>query len=170
VAAYATGNDLIARYDVRLVGDLTTDDGEELDNAVVPTHPNVLTALEDASGEIDVALTVGGAYTPAQLEALTGNTKKHLIRIACAIAMACLAERRLSDRLRDLAESLRKIANGHLTAIRRGENVFGITENIEAGTIDTATISALEVEALNGLTARMPRYFPSADTRLPRNY
>lgn len=168
MTAYATGDDMIQRYDVDLVGDLATDEREELDRAAVPTAPNLLAALADASGEVDVALLVGGQYSPSQLEGLTGNSKNHLIRITCAIAITLLLERRPSERYERIADYYRKIAKGHLESLRSGQNVFGLDANIAAGTQDVATISAVEVDNLNGLTARMPRYFPQADTRLPK--
>jgi phage gp36-like protein len=168
VAAYATGLDLIARCDVDQIGDLATDDREPLDRDAVATHPNVLAALLDASGEIDVALLVGGRYTPDQLAALTGNTMNHLIRITCSLAIALLCERRPSRVSAEEAEAYRKTARAHLDALRRGENVFGIPAVLESGVIDTVAISAMELESLNGITERMNRYFPTSNTRLPR--
>jgi phage gp36-like protein len=168
VTAYATGADMVTRYDVDLLGDLATDDREELDPASVPTAPKLLAVLDDASGEIDVALQVGGQYSPSQLAGLTGNSRSHLIRITCSIAITLLLERRPSERYEKIAEYYRKIAKGHLESLRSGQNVFGLDANIAAGTQDVATISAVEVDNLNGLTARMPRMFPQADTRLPR--
>lgn len=169
MAAYATGNDLIARYDSRMIGDLCQDDDEPVDVSSIPNHPNVLAALLDASGEIDTALMVGGQYTPAQLSGLTDNTRNHLIRITCAIAIALLLERRPIEAYQQLAAAYRKVAEGHLTALRRGENVFGVQVNLEAGIIDTATIDVVEVQNLNGVTARMRPYFPQAETFLPKN-
>lgn len=165
--AYATGTDLIKRYDVDQVGDLATDEREELDRAVVPTHPNVLTALLDASGEIDAALMAGGRYTPDELAGITDNTKNHLIRITCAIAMAGLIERRPERVSVELADAYRKTARGFLEALRRGENVFGIAAVVASGTIDIETVQAIQIEALNLLPARMPRYFPTTDQRTP---
>ncbi len=164
--AYASGANLVERYDIDLVGDLATDDRESLDRALVPTHPHVLAALDDASGEIDVALMEGGRYTPVQLESLTGYSQKHLVRITCAIAMQLLFERRPGMRP-EVAESIGKTARGHLVALRRGENVFGIPAVVDAGTIDVETISAANIENLNLLPERMPRYFPNTQQRSP---
>lgn len=167
MAAYATGADLVQRYDVDILGDLATDDREELDREVVPTHPNILAALLDASGEVDVALLSGGRYTPDQLANLTGNTKNHLVRITCAAAMALMCERR-PDRVNlELAEAYRKTAKGHLEQLRRGENVFGIPAVVDAGSIDVVTVEAISIENLNLLPARMPRYFPGTEQRTP---
>jgi phage gp36-like protein len=167
MAAYASGSDLTVRYDIDLVGDLATDDRATLNRANVPGHPAVAAALLDASGEIDVALQAGGRYTPAQLASLTGNSAYHLKRIACDIAMALLFRRRPSIRP-DIAETLLKQSTEHLDRLREGENVFGIPEVIEAGTLELATASTVQVEALNLIPERMSRYFPRTDQRMPR--
>lgn len=169
MAAYATGDDLISRYDVDIIGDLATDDRVELDRSEVPDNTNVLAALLDASGEIDAALLAGGRYTPSQLAGLTGNTLNHLIRITCAIAMANLIERRPDRMSKELADSYRKTSDAWLEKLRRGENVFGIIE-ATAGTIDVATVQAVEIENLNLLPGRMSPYFPGTAQRTPRGY
>ena len=150
------------------VGDLATDEREELDRAAVPTHPNVLAALLDASGEIDAAMMAGGRYTPDQLAGITDNTKNHLIRITCAIAMASLIERRPERASQELAESYRKTARGYLEPLRRGENVFGIQAVVDSGTIAVETVQAVSIENLNLLPSRMSAYFPGTDQRTPR--
>lgn len=177
---YATGDDLIKRYDIDLIGDLCQDTREELvwsdEITVLTEHPNVVSALEDGSGEIDVALQAGGMYTPTQLHELAfpdppedaNNTRKHLVRITCAIAMSILVERRLDRVSMETADWLRKTAKGFLDQLRRGENVFGIQANIDAGTIDVATVEAVHIESLNLLPGRMSRYFPGTDQRTPR--
>lgn len=170
MAAYATGANLVERYDIDQVGDLATDDRDELDRALVPTNANVLAALLDASGEIDTALLAGGRYTPAELAALTGNTVNHLIRITCDIAFANLIQRR-PDRLnKELADAYRKTASGWLEKLRRGENVFGIQTVIDSGQLDIVTVQAVEIENLNLLPGRMAPYFPGTAQRTPRGY
>lgn len=170
--AYATGNDLISRYDADLVGDLATDDREELQRSAIPGHPNVLAALDDASGELDASMLAGGRYRPAQLAQLASNpqlsTHSHLVRITCSLAMSLLCERRPDRVNMELAESYRKTAKAHLESLRRGENVFGIQDVVESGVIEIATVSTLDIEDLNLIPQRMPRYFPGTEQRQPR--
>lgn len=177
---YAVGGDLVKRYDVDLIGDLCQDSREELDwqsdITVLTEHVNVVSALEDASGEIEVAMQAGGRYTVAQLRELAypstdetnNNTRKHLTRITCAIAMSILAERRLDKVSMETADWLRKTAKAFLDQLRRGENVFGITAHVESGTIDITTVEAIQIQDLNLLTERMPRFFPGTEQRTPR--
>jgi phage gp36-like protein len=177
---YALGTDLVKRYDIDLIGDLCQDNREELDwqsdITVLTEHVNVVSALEDASGEIEVAMQAGGRYTVDQLRELAyptssatnNNTRKHLTRITCAIAMSILAERRLDKVSMETADWLRKTAKAFLDQLRRGENVFGIQAHVEAGTIDISTVEAIQIQDLNLLTERMSRFFPGTEQRTPR--
>ncbi len=165
--AFATGSDLVSRYDARLVSDLVTDAGETLPAGEVTTHANTLAALEDASGEIVVALNNGGRYTEAQLEALTGYSLQHLKRVCCDIAMALLMKRRPIVQ-EERAEGIAKQSREHLRSLADGKNVFGIPEVIDAGTLDLSTPSTVQIEDLNLLTERMSRFFPNTSQRMPR--
>ncbi len=167
MASYADGNDLISRYDVDTVGDLATDQRESSDPSSVPNLPNVLTALMDASGEIDVALTVGERYLPSQLEALTGNSQSKLKRITCDIAMSLLCSRRVGTDYLELAEKVAKISRDHLRSLSNGENVFGLQSLFDASVIDVGTISTCEIERRNLLPSRMTRFFPTDSQRMP---
>ena len=164
---YANGVDLVARYDVDLIRDLITD-REEVTRDQVSSHINVVTALEDASGEVEVALLSGGSYTVEQLEALDGNSQAHLKKIVCALAMAALHERRPEAAEREYIEALTKSGRDAIRALRNGENVFGIAENIDAGIIEVTSPTVSDVRRRNDLAFRMQRYFPDAEQRLPR--
>lgn len=165
--AYATGDDLIARFDVDLVGDLSTDEREPQSAGDVPTNSKVLTALEDASGEIDVALLAGGRYSAEQLEGLAGNSLAYLKRITCGLAIALLFQRRPEAADREHIEMLTKEAREAIRLLKGGANVFGLQEHIEAGQVDTGGPTALDLEARRDVTIRMGRYFPGPQTRLP---
>lgn len=167
MSAYADGNDLVARYDIDLVGDLATDDRESLDRLAIVSHPRVDTALTDASGEVEVALLAGGRYTVAQLQGLQGNAMNHLKQIVCGLAMAALYRRRPESADAEFIKSITEDARAAVLALRRGENVFGIVEVIEAGIQETTGPSALDIRHRNGLTERMSRFFPTAQSRLP---
>lgn len=166
--AYATGSDLIARYDVDLVGDLATDSREPIEQSAVPNLPLVTTALLDASGMIDVNLATGGRYKPADLETLTGNSVNHLKRITCDIAMGLLLQRRTDMKYQELAEKVVAGSKQHLMALARGENIFGIESVLNAGSIEYQTISSVTIDDRNTLTTRLNRYFPSTETLIPR--
>jgi phage gp36-like protein len=168
MTAYATGSDLIARYDVDLIGDLATDDRETLDRDLVADSGKVATALADASGEVEVAMMAGGRYTIENLQTLAGNSANHLKQIVCGLAMAALYRRRPEAASRELIEDLTRDAREAIRSLRRGENVFGIQANIEAMIPELTGPSAIDHEDRNDLSVRMGRYFPSPASRLPR--
>lgn len=167
MAAYATGEDLVARYDIELVGDLATD-REGFERAEVATHPRVLVALGDASGEVEVALVAGARYSVSQLASLPGNSANHLKQIVCGLAMAALHRRRPESADKDFIDSITRDAREAIRALRRGENVFGLDEVIEATVPELSGPSSLDIQHRNDLSFRMHRYFPAAATRLPR--
>jgi phage gp36-like protein len=166
--AYATGQDLIDRYDVDLVGDLATDDRATQDRDLVATSTKVAVALEDASGEVEAALLAGGRYTVGQLSTLTGGALSHLKRIVCGLAMAALYQRRPEAADGDMIDRLTKNSRDAIQALMRGENVFGLPSVIDASVIDIGGPSVVDLENRNDLTVRMGRYFPVPDSRLPR--
>lgn len=168
MTAYATGSDLIARYDVDLIGDLATDDRETQDRDSVASNVKVATALADASGEVEVAMQAGGRYTVAQLQSLTGNSANHLKQIVCGLAMAALYRRRPEAARRETIEDLTRDSREAIKSLRRGENVFGIVEHIDASVPELTGPSAIDIESRNDLSVRMNRYFPSPASRLPR--
>lgn len=165
--AFAQTSDLLKRYDWRLIADLSTDEGVSQTEAETLANANVSEALEDASGEIVVALQSGRRYTEADLTGLSGYSQQHLKRVCCDIAMYLLIKRRpIVDE--DQTAAIAKQAREHLRKLGDGENVFGIQENIDAGSLSLATPSTIEVEQLNLVTERMSRFFPRTDTRMPR--
>lgn len=168
MTAYATGADLIARYDVDLIGDLATDDRETLDRDLVADSVKVTTALLDASGEVEVALMAGKRYTVDQLQTLPGNGANHLKQIVCGLAMAALYRRRPEAAKREHIEDLTADARSAIKALRRGENIFGLAEHLSASVPELTGPSAIQLENRNGLSERMSRFFPMQSTRLPR--
>jgi phage gp36-like protein len=129
--AYATGSDIASRYDVRLLGDLCTDGGDRIsDLATLIVHPNVVQALEDASGMINSAALVGHRYNATDLQDMTGEGAAFLKRITCDLAFAFLRQRRGYDldQYPTVQESFR-----FLDRLRLGERVFDIEANETAG-------------------------------------
>lgn len=126
--SYATPAELLARYDARTLGQLVRDDGRQATESELTTSTRVQAALDDASGEIDAALLVGGRYRPSDLAKLKGNAKSMLVRLTCWIAMRHLWGRRpyLEDPAKDEAENQ---ARKMLTALRKGELMFAVDED-----------------------------------------
>lgn len=164
--AYATVAQLLERYDLRTIGDLAADNNTQVSSGALPTDPNVLAALNDASGEIDSALLVGGMYTPAQLEALAGNSQFKLVRLCCRIAIVFIHERRHLLEADEL-EKYEKINNDALARLRKGENLFDIAANVGAGKPSVDGPSTVEYQGLNLVRDRVQRTYPAR--MLPHN-
>lgn len=157
--SYATPADLIARYDSRDVGDLADDTGSQVAVADLPTDPNVLASLADASGDIDSALRAGNRYTTDDLAGLSGNSLSKLKRVVCDIAMAYLYGRRPAhnpERLKAFEER----AHAALERLRKGENIFDLDETADAGVIDHEYPTAASIDKLNLIRDRVHNYYP----------
>jgi phage gp36-like protein len=128
---YAAGTDFVARYDVRLIGDLISDTGTQVPAASVPDNPNLLAALTDASSAIDAAVFVGNRYTPAQMASLSATAAAFLTRLTCDLALVYLKRRRgRFDAEKDAA--LLKEVNETLDALRKGDDLLLLSTQTEA--------------------------------------
>lgn len=170
MAAYATASDLIARYDVEIVGELATDNRAPLSRSDVLSHPNVAAALLSASGEIDVALRAGHRYSPAQLQSLDDNSRAHLRDIVCAFAMTRLFHRRPGVHA-DLAKAIREQAAEFKKALADGNDIFGLasdTSHLDASVPQVTGPTATEIYNRNFFPARAAgRYLPRPETSNP---
>jgi phage gp36-like protein len=157
MTAFATGSDLIARYDVRTIGDLVNDDGTAANSGTITGGGNAVinAALEDASGEILAALRQAGRYTEADLTGLTGNSLAHLKRITCKIAFWHLWERRASWDDDERADAARSDARRALQDLRQGVTIFDLTAPVGAGTPSVSVPTVLEIRQSNLLVDRV---------------
>lgn len=166
MAAYANHDDMTNRFDAREIGDLLSDTGEPVDEGDFVSHPKLTAILEDASGEIEAALMVGGRYTAANLTSLTGNSLSHLKRITCELAMRDLLARRPAYNPEKL-KAFEERCQGHLKQLRHGENVFNLADQKDAGVPSVGGLTTVETINLNLLRDRVQHYYPSR--RLPDN-
>lgn len=157
MAALITGSDLIARYDVRTIGDLVNDDGTAASSGTITGGANavITAALEDASGEFIAALRQGGRYTEDDLTSLTGNSLAHMKRIVCKIAFWHLWERRASWDDDERADAARSDARRALQDLRQGVTVFDLTSQVNAGNPSVSVPTVLEIRQSNLLVDRV---------------
>jgi len=168
MAAYATASDLAARYDIRIWGQLISDDGAELSRFDMLAHPFVTVALGDAAGDTESHLRRTGMYLLSELTALTGNALNELVSINCAIAMAKIVQRRPGSGLKDFREAVLADYSQILKDFRDGLLTFGLSQHQEASFVEVAGPTSLQLENTNSLASRMaPRYLPDPATRLP---
>lgn len=165
--AYATSEDMLARYDANTLGDLCSaaDDGTpELDLA---SSPRMTAALEEAAGRIQAACFVSRLYSAEDLAALTGSSLALLVGLNCQLAMAQLMLARPEKFASEGVRDFRKDAETYLEMLRKGERLFDLAAPQDAGlpTIDGPT--ALEVQNQNLITTRTRNYYPSRASSLP---
>jgi hypothetical protein len=153
---------------VDIVGDLAQDGREEQPPSTVADLPIVVRTLEEASGQVDMALLAGGRYRTEQLAALTGNSLAFLKRIVCTLAISYLFKRRAAPQYLELAKMYHDEAQDYLKALQMGKNLFNIEENKTASVIEHQHLSAVEIDGLNLMPSRMGNFFPSANSRTPR--
>lgn len=152
--AYATPEQLISRFDARVIGQLASDSGVSVTN--VAADPTILDALDDASGQIRSAALVGNKYTEADLDTLAAANDSFLVRLTCLLAYGYLVSRR-SVNAEMPADVTR--AEEWLAALRFGERILNVQSNADAGNVSHSTISLVKRQEIN-LLADEPRFFP----------
>jgi phage gp36-like protein len=165
--SYATIANLIDRYDAREIGDLIADDNNRKEAIDLADDPILTAFLQDASGQVEAALVVAERYSAAELSGLTGNSAAHLVRITCDIAMSLLATRRPGRLKTEARKAIVETAEAHLERLRKGENIFNLADQREAGAPSIGGPSTLDLQNLNLVRDRTRNYYPGR--RLPDN-
>ncbi len=136
-ASYATPDDLVLHHDVRQIGDFIVDIDSTGGNrsratpAQVLASPIVQEHLDAAAGLIESACQRGGKYSPTDLDTtLTGVSKRLLVKLNCELAFWSLYRRRNASAPIAPGEAF---AFDTLVMLEKGERVFGLAENIDAG-------------------------------------
>lgn len=168
--SYATPADMLARYDARVIGDLVGDIGEQVPSAALESNAVLLTFLEEASGEVDVALAFGGRYKPEELQSLTGPTQQLLKRMVCDIAIANLMRRRIPSKPEELeaCAAAAKRADEHLKKLHGGEEIFPLPAVVEATKAEVVGPSTLDYAGMQLTRDRTRHYFPHRVTPFGR--
>ena len=161
MAAYATADDMIARYDSRSIGNLVTDDGQRAEEVELSTNEKVTTSLSSATGRVNAACLRGNRYTVDELAGLTGDDAEYLKDIVCAQAFLILWRRRPhgDDQLRD---AVKEEVDEALKQLRTGEMVFNITAVKDAGIPQIDTIARVTIGSQWELVADKcrPSFYP----------
>lgn len=152
--AYATPEQLVARFDARVIGQLVDDSGVEITSLAANNY--VLEALDDASGQIRSAALVANKYTETNLDDLAADNDPFLVRLTCTLAYGFLRNRRGMG-----TENLPEVerAENWLAALRLGERIFNIQDNADAGNVHYSTISLAQRRETN-LLADSYRFYP----------
>lgn len=142
----ATAQNLIDRFDTRVVGDMVLDTNAQapkadlLDNGT-EAGKRVEIAIEDATADIESAVLSSGVYSPAQLTEAFTDGNATLIRTTCSLAMGYLYDRRgvgVPDNHQTLIDSARDA----ISSFKRGEDVLNIESARGAQTIRAVEITS----------------------------
>ena len=158
--SFASPAQMLERYDARTLGDIVSDTGVRVTSANLLTDANLQAALDDASGEIESALYQARRYSASDLAALTGNSLKLLVRLTCQIAFGHLWERRpwSDDEQRERAIER---ADKALERLRKGEHVFDLDAQKDAGLPETAQPTVSSIQSLSMTVDESRRgYYP----------
>lgn len=160
----ASTTDLAIYFDERAIEGLASDTGEpDLD---WPNNQKIKDILSSADGRIEAACTVANLYEAADLDALTGSALQLYKEIACCLAMAILIRRRQGKYRKEYEEQLKE-AEDYLGLLRKGERVFGIVANRDAGMAYIDGPDVIDYDRMNLLPDRTKHYYPSRSSRLP---
>ena len=165
VAAFATAADLIARYDFNEVAEMASDSGSA--EGDLANSARVTAALADASGRIESSALVGGFYTVADLQGLTGNSLAFLKRITCDLAYSFLLQARPGKYSDETRKQIFEQAESWLKQLRGGENIFNIARVTAASIPSVDGPTAVEHQRLNVITERTKNFYPKHSGRIP---
>lgn len=158
-----TVNDLIARWDARLVADLARDDGQPETN--LANNPRILAALKGAMGQLRSAILKGRRYSVDELDQLAEEDKEFLKDIVCGLAILRLAACRVSTLGGQVYESLSREMKERLEELEQGKLIFATPSAVAAGLPKTEGPTLAETLRLNLLVDRCHRYYPSRAER-----
>ena len=143
---YASPDDMISRFDVRNLRDLTSDTGDRTDESALETNPKMIAALDSAAGKINAACLQGERYSVDDLAGLKGDSKAFLVDINCVVAWANLWRRKGYTEDNMMRANAIQDANDELKRLRTGEHVFDVVEQKQAGRADVSTIPRFTIE------------------------
>lgn len=159
MASFATPEEFLARYDVRLVSDLISDAGAPSVNAA--SDPNLQAVLDDATGAINAAVYVGNRYTPDQMANLSDTAAAFIRRLCCDLALIYLKRRRgRFDPEKDGA--LLKEVNQTLQSIKAGDNLLLLEDQSQApaSVVELVRPQLIGVKRSTSIRASTRNYYP----------
>jgi hypothetical protein len=165
MAAFATTADMLLRYDARTLGDLCSDVGTRIPEALLVSDPKLVALLDTATGQIKAAVLRGDRYKTVDLESLTGESREYLVDMTCRIAFWLLWQRKPYSDDQNRMEA-KKGADEALELLRTGAHVFDVDTAIEAGKPYVETVTRTEIANNWNLVADRcrGRFFPARRT------
>lgn len=160
---YATGAQMIERYDVRLLGDLVSDDDTRVASGSVAESARLVACLADASAQMDRALMAANRYTKAQLDAIKADGDASLIRLCCDLTLGLLFAARgtgPSDGHRRIIDD----ANDALDMILAGKHALNLDVARTAGLTSAQTPTLVDQGNMGRVT--VSPFFPQVEREI----
>lgn len=168
-SAYCTGSQFAQLFDYRSFAQLASDSDVPLASQAALAASTILAAkLKVAAGMIEMACTVSGRYTPADLAALAAsstNSGWSLINLNAWLAAAEMYGRRFEGMPPEIKEKFDQ-GMAMLAALEKGDAIFGFEEVQQAGIIQDYKETASDVEARNLPSYIARRVFGRRSNRL----
>ena len=158
---FVTPSDMIERYDFRMLLRLCFDDDDKHNKSDLEESSVLITAIDDALGELKAALTVAQMYTPEQIARFTPDSQALARRIVCELALSFLYSRRGGE-ARETIKELRFSSEEYLDKLRKGERIFSIRGSAEkerAGHPQLIEPTCVQLQNQNGIVHRAQSYF-----------
>ena len=156
-SAYCTIGELLDRYDARIIAQWLSDNERQLSHADVLASTRLTELLQDASGWVESACLVGQRYTPDDLAALTGNSKRFLTRLVADLTIGMVRSRRAHNEDAPMPQFEQALET--LNRLRLGERIFGLQGNMTAGNPTSEFLKESDIETTNLATFQASRYF-----------
>lgn len=177
-SSYLTVDEYLKRADVRTVASLASVTGERVGSATdtaamataLQTNERLAAMLSGACGEFELACSVGGRYSPDDLQALAddgGNGAALFFdMLAEAVTLRLYEQRQLVNPDAPGAPPwMYERVETRLQQLRDGERVLPFVESKAAGRPKTTLETAEDVEARNGVVVQMERFFGTRANR-----
>lgn len=158
---FATGSDMLARYDARLLGDLVRDDGTQEPSVSLAANANLTAAITDATAVIQSAIVVGNRYTLSQISSLSDSSESVLRRICCDLALIYLKRRRGKFNAENDGPLLESV-EASIKSLRDGENLLmiGTATESPASVAELSVPTLVTIQNRHTLRDTVKNYFP----------
>jgi hypothetical protein len=168
--SYALPLDLLARYDVRTLGDLVNDAGVRQGVANLVTDPVIQTMLNDAAGLVNTAIQQGNRITSddiTNLQTAGGTGWSMLVRLNCDLAYVMLCQRRgyASKELSLLPQWIN--SNALLEQLRKGERIFDLVDAKQAGVANWSFPGRTAYHNIQLMRTHNAQFFPLPPPQFP---
>ena len=177
-SAYASGADLILRFDPRYIADWVSVNDQRyaasngtVNETTLASHPKITAALKSASGYIEAIAVNGGRYTAADLAALAAsstNGAEMLKDITCVVAARSIAGHRLGrdEYLEQKIEEIQELLR-HLAA---GVAIFPFAEAADAAILESEQMTPTEFDERYSTTTQYEGYLGRASDKTINPY